>query len=69
MHTAIGGVGIDEIAFLQRQSPEIVPRHGAGLIELADEEVGKRRLRLSVLRRLVRGMLRRLVRSVRWRMA
>ena len=52
---AVGGVGVGEIALLQRQPPEIVTRHGADLVQLADQEVGKRRLRLSWLAELVAG--------------
>jgi hypothetical protein len=72
VHAAVSSVGVGEITFLQRQTPEIVTRHGADLVELANEKVGKRHLRLVLgldsmlrlmagMRRLVHGLGRRLL--------
>ena len=52
LHAPVGGVGVGEVTLLQGQPPEVVPRHGAGLIQLADEEVGKGKLRLALRLRL-----------------
>src|SRR5512134_673761 len=53
MHAPIRGLGVDEIALLQREPPEVVARHGTRFVELADEEVGQSLLRLTLrLRRL-----------------
>jgi hypothetical protein len=75
MNAAIGAVGIGEIAFLEGQKAQIVTRPGADLVQFADQEIGKRLLRLgcrllrvlmTALRRLMR---RRLVRALmRWLM-
>ena len=48
MHAPVGGFRIDEIALLQREPAEVVARHGARFVELADEEVGQRLLRLPL---------------------
>src|SRR5512134_2251182 len=48
MHAPIRGLGVDEIALLQREPPEVVVRHGARFVELADEEVGQSLLRLTL---------------------
>ena len=58
VHAAVGAVGIGEIALLQGEAPEIVTRHGADLVQLADQEVGKRLWRLVLSLRLVDSMLR-----------
>src|SRR3990172_9442920 len=49
VHAPVGGVGVGEIALLQRQAPEVVPRHGTGLVQPADEEVGEWLLRLGLM--------------------
>ena len=49
MNAALGAVGVVEIALIDRQPAQIVPRHGALLAQLAHQEVGERRLGLSLL--------------------
>ena len=52
MHAALGAVAIVEITLLHRQAAQVVPRHGADLAQLADEEIGKRLVGLLRLLRL-----------------
>src|SRR5512133_3650246 len=47
MNAALCGVGVGEVALLHRQAAQIVSRHGTDLIQLADQEVGERLLRLG----------------------
>ena len=49
MNAALGAVGVVEIALIDRQPAQIVPRHGALLAQLAHQEIGERRLGLSLL--------------------
>ena len=55
MDSAVGGIGVGEIALLHRRTAEIVARHGADLVQLADQKIGKRLLRLGC--RLVDGLM------------
>jgi len=55
MDSAVGGIGVGEIALLHRRTAEIVARHGADLVQLADQKIGKRLLRLGC--RLVDGLV------------
>ena len=55
MDSAVGGIGVGEIALLHRRTAEIVARHGADLVQLADQKIGKRLLRLGC--RLVGGLM------------
>jgi len=55
MDSAVGGIGVGEIALLHRRTAEIVARYGADLVQLADQEIGKRLLRLGC--RLVSGLM------------
>jgi hypothetical protein len=70
MDAALGSVGVGEVALLHRQAAQIVSRHGTDLIQLADQEVGERLLRLGrgLVRRLmsalVRGLMSALVRRL-----
>lgn len=55
MHAAVGTLGLGEIALLHGQAAEIIARHGADLIQLADQEIGQWLLRLGC--RLVGGLM------------
>jgi hypothetical protein len=63
MYAAISAVGLGEIALLHCKAAQIVARHGPDLVQLADQEIGKRLLRLR--RRLMGGLVA-LMRLVRW---
>jgi hypothetical protein len=51
-HTPLGAVGIDKNSPLQCNVFETVARHGALLVQLTHEQIGKRPLRLLLLDQL-----------------
>src|SRR5512134_3616899 len=48
VHATVRGLGVDEIALLKREPSQIITRHGARFVELADEEIRQRLLRLTL---------------------